>query len=193
MEAVQLKGLIAKKHKVQQAVYYEHSDRLMRTILRYVPSVTDAEEVVQDTFIRVFERIKDYDPKRGTFEAWSSKIAINFALMKVRKIKQLQFYEKDLSHYSPYLQVLAGIPNEADSRIAYEELQQRINEMDEKYAIIIKLRAVEGYSHQEIGELLGIKPTASRTLFSRARKKLKEMMYQSYYGMLPSTSNKSII
>ncbi|MEO1628622.1 MAG: sigma factor-like helix-turn-helix DNA-binding protein, partial [Bacteroidota bacterium] len=68
--------------------------------------------------------------------------------------------------------------NEAISKLAEEDLQEHIASLDEKYAVIFQLKAVEGYSHQEISELLGIKTEASRTIFSRARKQLRRLLTQ---------------
>lgn len=153
----------------QKAIYYRHCDRLMAIALRYLGSVADAEEVVQDTFVRVFERIADFDESRGSFEGWSAKITVNFALMAIRKKKQFVFYEEDLHA------AIQAIPNEGVHQLEAENVQTVISTLDEKYAVIFKLKAIEGYSHEEISKLLGIKKEASRTIFSRAKKQLRSI------------------
>ena len=169
MNAHTLKLLSKNDAATQQQVYYQHADRLMAIVLRYVPSVVDAEEVLQDSFIRVFEKIDSFDEQKGSFKAWSSKIAVNFALMFLRKKRKLVFYEEDL-----HAKIL-NINNEAVQKLNQEDINKQIEKLDEKYAVIFKLKAIEGYSHQEIAILLGIKKEASRTIFSRAKKQLRNM------------------
>lgn len=152
---------------VQKQVYYQHCDRLMAIALRYLGSVADAEEILQDTFVRIFEKIGDFDSERGSFEAWSARIAINFALMQLRKKKRFQYEEADLE------KVAGSVSNSALSNLETEDIQSKIDSLDEKYSVIFKLKGIEGYSHQEIADLLGIKTDASKTIFSRARKQLK--------------------
>ena len=167
----------------QKAVYYNHADRLMAIVLRYLGSVADAEEVIQDTFVRVFEKIDSFDSTRGSFNSWTAKIAINFALMTLRKKKQFTFYEEDLHA------AIQAIPNEAENQLESEDLEKIVDSLDEKYAVIFKLKAIEGFSHSEISKLLGIKKEASRTIFSRARKQLQTIFNSNN---LP-TSTKGIL
>lgn len=167
----------------QKAVYYNHADRLMAIVLRYLGSVADAEEVIQDTFVRVFEKIDAFDETRGSFKSWTSKIAINFALMALRKKKQYTFYEEDLHA------AIQAIPNEAEHQLESQDIDKVIDSLDEKYAVIFKLKAIEGFSHSEISDLLGIKTEASRTIFSRARKQLRSVFKDKNL----STSKKGIL
>lgn len=154
----------------QKAVYYQHADRLMAIVLRYVPSVAEAEDVLQDSFIQIFEKVNMYDTNKGSFEAWSAKIVVNYALMFLRKKKKLVFYEEDL-HAQQLKTSNAGV-----RKLEQEDVEKLIQVLDEKYAIIFKLKAIEGYKHQEIAELLGIKKEASRTIFSRAKKQLRQFL-----------------
>lgn len=165
MDQPTIQGLKKGDAKLQKQVYYRHCDRLMAIALRYVGSVADAEEVLQDTFVRVFEKIADFDPSLGKFEAWSARIAINFALMHLRKNKRFRFEHTDLE------KVNISVSNSAPGNLEVEEIQSKIDSLDEKYSVIFNLKT-EGYSHQEIADLLGIKTDASKTIFSRARKKL---------------------
>ena len=167
----------------QKAIYYDHADRLMAIVLRYLGSVADAEEVIQDTFVRAFEKIDTFDETRGSFKSWTSKIAINFALMALRKKKQFTFYEEDLHA------AIQAIPNEAEDQLASEDFEKIIDSLDEKYAVIFKLKAIEGFNHSEISEMLNIKKEASRTIFSRARKQLRIIFDSNNF----STSTKGVL
>jgi len=167
LEAHILKQLSQNDPATQKAVYYQHADRLMAIVLRYVPSIMEAEDILQESFLQIFDKVKMYDDDKGSFEAWSAKIAVNYALMFLRKKKKLVFYEEDL--HAQHLKT----KNEAEHKLESEDVEKLLGVLDEKYAIIFKLKAIEGYKHQDIAEILGIQKEASRTLFSRARKKLK--------------------
>lgn len=178
-----LKRLIQNEAATQKVVYYQHADRLMAIVLRYLPVVAEAEDVLQDSFIQIFEKIETYDIHKGSFETWSAKISINYALMFLRKKKSLIFYEEDLHAQ----QIKTN--NNAMNRLENEDVEMIIQKLDEKYAIIFKLKAIEGYKHQEIAQILGIKKEASRTIFSRAKKQLKQMLTNKEPNLF--TSNKS--
>ena len=169
MKEQTLKQLCQNDAAIQQQVYYQHADRLMAIVLRYVSSIADAEEVLQDSFVTIFDKIKSFDKEKGSFNAWSAKIAVNYSLMFLRKKKNLVFYQDDL-HAN-----ILKINNTAIKKLAVEEVDRKIETLDEKYAIIFKLKAIEGYSHQEIASLLGIQKEASRTIFSRAKKQLRHL------------------
>ena len=180
-----LKLLIQNDPATQKAVYYQHADRLMAIVLRYVFSITDAEDVLQDSFVQIFKKVKTFDQDKGSFESWTAKIAINYALMTLRKKKKLVFYEHDL--HDPIIQT----SNEAVQHLQSEDVEKFIQKLDDKYAIIFKLKALEGFSHQEIAGLLGIRKEASRTIFSRARKQLKHMLKSDDTNLF--TSSKEIL
>ena len=170
MEAHILKRLNQNDPATQKAVYYQHADRLMAIALRYVPSVIEAEDVLQDSFIQIFDKIKSFDLNKGTFEAWTAKIVVNYALMFLRKKRKLVFYEEDI--HAQHLKT----NNKGVNKLEREDVEKMIQILDEKYAIIFKLKAIEGYKHQEIAEMLGIQKEASRTIYSRARKQLKQFL-----------------
>ncbi|NRB54190.1 MAG: RNA polymerase sigma factor [Saprospiraceae bacterium] len=150
----------------QKRVYYQHCNRLMNVILPYFESVADAEEVLQDTFLTIFDKIETFDPERGAFKSWTHRIAINKALMRVRKKKKIQFTDQDLKDVSPAEPVSTGQLDKA-------EIERYLSTLPEKSAIVFRLKVIEELSHREIAEILQIKTDASRAIFSRVRKKLR--------------------
>lgn len=163
-----LEGLQSEDPEIQKKFYYEHCDRLMVVIYGYLQSVADSEEVLQDTFLTIFEKINSYVPSRGSIEGWSHRIAVNKALMFLRKQKRVVFTDADLNS------IPANEPlNFKTGDVDEDPVDQIINTLSFKSAIVFRLKAIEGCSHQEIAEMLNIKTDASRAIFSRARKKLR--------------------
>lgn len=166
MQTETLQRLQRQDAATQKRVYYQHCDRLMNVIHPYFESVADAEEVLQDTFLTIFDKIETFDPKRGAFKSWTHRIAINKALMRVRKKKRIQFTDQDLQDFTPSETTTNG-------RLDKAEIERYLSSLPEKSAIVFRLKVLEELSHQEIAEILQIKTDASRAIFSRVRKKLR--------------------
>lgn len=163
--------LLSEDPPTQKRVYYDHCDRLMAVIYRYIGSVVEAEEVLQDVFLIIFEKIDQFDPEKGAFAAWSHRIAINSALMFLRKKKNMVFTQEDLAGFR-LAEKLITHPDQMEQA----DLDYYINKLPDKSAVVFRLKAIEGYKHQEIAEMLGIKMDASRAIYSRAREKLKKYL-----------------
>lgn len=140
--------------------------------IRYIGDRETAEDVLQDGFITLFTRLEDYKGE-GSFEGWARKIFVNTALMNLRK--------KDALKMSDDLEAARGLKTETVSQmqsLGYKELMAMIMELPTGFRTVFNMYAIEGYSHKEIGEMLGISETTSRTQLSRARlwlqKKIKE-------------------
>ena len=140
--------------------------------IRYLGDREAAEDVLQDGFVTLFTRLNDYKGN-GSFEVWARKIFVNTALMNLRK--------KDALKMSDDLEMARGVKAETVSQmqsLGYKELTAIITELPPGFRTVFNMYAIEGYSHKEIGDMLGISETTSRTQLSRARiwlqKKIKE-------------------
>ncbi len=140
--------------------------------IRYLGDREAAEDVLQDGFVTLFTRLNDYKGN-GSFEGWARKIFVNTALMNLRK--------KDALKMSDDLEMARGVKAETVSQMqtmGYKELMAMITELPPGFRTVFNMYAIEGYSHKEIGDMLGISETTSRTQLSRARiwlqKKIKE-------------------
>ena len=140
--------------------------------IRYLGDREAAEDVLQDGFVTLFTRLNDYKGN-GSFEGWARKIFVNTALMNLRK--------KDALKRSDDLEMARGVKAETVSQmqsLGYKELMAIITELPPGFRTVFNMYAIEGYSHKEIGDMLGISETTSRTQLSRARiwlqKKIKE-------------------
>ncbi|MBQ8839450.1 MAG: sigma-70 family RNA polymerase sigma factor [Bacteroidales bacterium] len=141
--------------------------------IRYVSDRTLAEDVLQDGFITLFTRLDSYKGE-GSFEGWARKIFVTTALMSLRK--------KDALKMSDELDVARGMKAETTTQIqniGYKELMAIVTTLPPGFRTVFNMYAVEGFSHKEIGEMLGISETTSRTQYSRARawlqNKIKEL------------------
>ena len=131
--------------------------------IRYLGDREAAEDVLQDGFVTLFTRLNDYKGN-GSFEGWARKIFVNTALMNLRK--------KDALKMSDDLEMARGVKAETVSQmqsLGYKELMAMITELPPGFRTVFNMYAIEGYSHKEIAEALGITETTSRTQFSRAR------------------------
>lgn len=156
----------------QKALYDRLAPRMFPLCIRYIGDREAAEDVLQDGFVTLFTRLEDYKGE-GSFEGWARKIFVNTALMNLRK--------KDALKMSDDLEAARGLKAETASQMqnmGYKELLAMITELPPGFRIVFNMYAIEGYSHKEIGEMLGISETTSRTQLSRARiwlqKKIKE-------------------
>ena len=147
----------------QKALYDRLAPRMFPLCIRYIGDRETAEDVLQDGFVTLFTRLKDYKGE-GSFEGWARKIFVNTALMSLRK--------KDALKMSDDLEAARGLKAETASQmqnLGYKELMAMITELPPGFRTVFNMYAIEGYSHKEIGEMLGISETTSRTQLSRAR------------------------
>jgi RNA polymerase sigma-70 factor (ECF subfamily) len=131
--------------------------------IRYIGDRTQAEDVLQDGFITLFTKLKDYKGE-GSFEGWARRIFVTTALMSLRK--------KDALKMSEDLDAVKGMKAETTTQvqnIGYKELMELVVSLPPGFRTVFNMYAIEGYSHKEIAEALGITETTSRTQFSRAR------------------------
>ena len=131
--------------------------------IRYVGDRTLAEDILQDGFVTLFTRLDSYKGD-GSFEGWARRIFVTTALMSLRK--------KDALKMSDDLEAAKGVRTETASQvqnIGYKELMSLIMTLPPGFRTVFNMYAIEGYTHKEIGEMLGISETTSRTQLSRAR------------------------
>ncbi len=151
----------------QKKLYDTFSRRMYVVCLRYTKSQQEAEDVLQESFIKVFKSLNGY---RGDsrLDYWIKRIVINTALNNQRK--RLYMY--------PMVDVedikLASDNDKAMSNLHMEELLAMIQELPSGCQVVFNLFAIEGYSHKEIAEMLAVSEGTSKSQFSRARKLLQD-------------------
>ena len=168
-----IRSCVDGNRKSQKVLYDRLAPRMFSLCIRYVGDRELAEDVLQDGFITLFTRLDSYKGD-GSFDGWARKIFVTTALMSLRK--------KDALKMSEDLEVVRGMKAETTTQlqnIGYKDLMNLVTQLPPGFRTVFNLYAVEGYSHKEISEMLGINETTSRTQFSRARSwlqnKIKEI------------------
>jgi len=157
----------------QRELYEMFKSKMFGICLRYTGNYSDAEDVLQEGFLKVFEKINQYGFK-GAFEGWIRKIMVNTALEKYRMHYQMVSVYDNMAEIEPQ-QGLDLTPE-----VEVNELIQIVQELSPKYRIVFNLYALEGYSHKEIGEMLQISEGTSKSNLSRARAILQEKVNKYY-------------
>jgi RNA polymerase sigma factor (sigma-70 family) len=153
----------------QSEIYKLYADVLFGISLKYSRNYQDAEDTLQDSFLIIFDKIKQYNNK-GSFEGWLKRIVINTALQKYRKKNHLQLI-KEVSDTEEVVEV-----DFEDTHLDIGFLLKLVQELPDKYRLVFNLYVLDSYSHREISKMLNISEGTSKSNLSRARKKLKEKL-----------------
>ena len=162
------KGCLEGKRAHQRALYGQYAKTMMSVCLRYTDSRDDALDVMQEAFIKVFERIGQWQGT-GPLGGWIRMIMVNTALTHYRSQNKWA-HMKDADELTNEPSSTAG----ALDQISSDELMQLIATMPAGYRTVFNLFAVEGFGHKEIGEMLGISENTSKTQFLKARNWLQK-------------------
>jgi RNA polymerase sigma-70 factor (ECF subfamily) len=163
-----------RKEQTAQKLLYEHfSSRMYGVCLRYSGSSDDAQDILHEGFLKVFDKIDQYQ-SRGSFEGWIRRIMVNTALEKFRN--QYRTVSMEDNHYLPD----TNSHEDLNDNITAKELMQFIQELSPKYRVVFNMYAIEGYSHKEIGQMLDISEGTSKSNLSRARGILQEKVKMYY-------------
>ncbi len=154
----------------QRLLFNRCAPKILTTCRRYENHQLDAQDILQDTFITVFEKIHLYDPEKGHIENWISRIAINTALKSLRK-KQPVMENLDLFPDFP-----DEMPDEEHTLNDWteEEILAVIQELPPGYRTVFNLYVIDGFSHQEIADQLEISPQTSKSQLFKAKALLKQ-------------------
>jgi RNA polymerase sigma-70 factor (ECF subfamily) len=163
-------GCLQKKRKAQRALYDQYHPVLLGICLRYAKSSAEAEDVLLMALTRIYRKIDTYSGD-GSFEGWMKRIVINIAIDNYRKNFKHYFHD-DLEGIT---QSDLGFDFIPDS-FSVKDILKTVQELPDGYRIVFNLFAIEGYSHKEIAQQLGITESTSKTQLLKARKKLQQKL-----------------
>ena len=161
--------------KAQLALYRKYSQGMYCVAMRFIKNGDDAEDILQEAFIKAFRKIDQY---KGdvSFGAWLKRIVVNQSL-DFLKSKQLKMVELE----EGYMQVVDDGDWSVDDGVTVKEVMLALEQLPGKYREVVQLFLVEGYDHNEISEILNISHTTSRTRLLRGKAHLKELLKTKKY------------
>ncbi|MBI3883716.1 MAG: RNA polymerase sigma factor [Sphingobacteriales bacterium] len=157
----------------QKEVFNRFSGRMLGVCMRYARNTGDAEDILQDAFIKVFDKMHQFKFE-GSFEGWIRRIVVNTALKKY----SLQRYEKEVSGYEIKESDEREMETSGYSDLTEKEIMELINKLPDGYRLVFNLYVIEGYQHDEIAEMLNIQPGTSRSQLVKARNMLQKQIIQ---------------
>ncbi len=150
-------------------LFKAYAGKMMTVCMRYSKDKMEAEDILQDGFIRVFQYIHQFKFE-GSFEGWLRRIIVNTALKNVSK-KKINF--ADINDFGEHTQSLSPY---AYSNLGADDILKLINQLPEGYRLVFNLHIIEGFTHEEIGKLLKIQAATSRSQLVKARKMLQNQI-----------------
>lgn len=164
-----LEGCQSGDSKAQAQLYHSFKGMLFAICRRYASSEQEAEDWLQDGFIRIYQDLYQYKPT-GSLKGWMRKVTVNVCLKHIRSKKKL-FSTLDLDLVNEKVEM--PTTPEKDPQNALVPVLQHL---PEGYRAIINLYVIEDYSHKEIGEMLGISESTSRSQLTRAKKFMRQLI-----------------
>jgi len=166
-----------RKHRASQLRLYEHFYNYgMSVCLRYSKNREEAQEVLNDAFLKVFMKIDQYDPDYP-FKPWLRQVLIYASIDYYRKYQKLNKDKEIIGE----LDAPTSTQNEGIENLEYEDLLEVLQMIPSSYRLVFNLFVVDGLSHQEIAEKLGISVGTSKSNLAKARMKLRNLLKTSAY------------
>ncbi len=170
-EQLIIEACVRQERWAQQQVYEAYYSSMMGVCLRYSNNEQEAFDILQEGFIKVFRYVAKYKPGTSLF-SWIKRIMVNTAIDFYRKENRRRTEDLDTAY-----SVSSNDPG-AVSQMAQKEILEAIQSLTAAYRNVFNLYVIEGYSHREIGEALGISESTSRSNLVKARSKLRALLEQ---------------
>jgi RNA polymerase sigma-70 factor (ECF subfamily) len=171
-----IEGSIKGKSNFQEMLYRRFFSYAMSICIRYVPNTNYAIEVVNDSFVKVFDKLSRFDTSKS-FKGWFGAIIVNTAIDSYRRnLKRNSTLSidtiKDDNEVEP----------EIEQALSSDDIIKLFAELPDTYRLTFNLYEIEGYSHEEIGQMLGVTASTSRGNLTRAKKML-QVLYKQHIGI----------
>jgi RNA polymerase sigma factor (sigma-70 family) len=169
-------GCVVLNRDSQKQLYKQFYGYAFSICHRYVPKEEETTEVVNDGFLKIFFELKNFQPSYASFEnslkGWIRRIFINTAIDHVRKEKnRLLFMHDQLDAVDNY-----AIPATGLERLSHKELLEMISRLSPAYRMVFNMAVIDGYTHEEIADMLGIAVGTSKSNLAKARANLQKML-----------------
>jgi RNA polymerase sigma-70 factor (ECF subfamily) len=182
-EQTLIDGCLRNDLVAQRELYERFSPKMLAVCHRYAVNREDAEDMLQEGFVKVFLQIRSFEA-RGSFEGWIRRIMVHTCINHLKKNKKFQD-NLDIIHAH-------GIPTRTEaipSIVQAKQIAECIRSLPVGYRTVLNLFAIEGYSHREIAAMLDIEESTSRSQYTRAKNLLEQLLIQR--NILPPHKQKS--
>lgn len=166
-----IKGCLRQDANCQRMLFEHFAGKMYTICLRYAKDNMEAEDMMQDGFIRVFNNLHQFKFE-GSFEGWVRRVIVNCALKQLQK-KRISFIELNAN-----IEDSPKLDSYAYTHLGEEELLKLISQLPFGYRVVFNLNVIEGYSHEEIGKMLQIQASTSRSQLVKARKMLQNQILE---------------
>ncbi|WP_238387147.1 RNA polymerase sigma factor [Sphingobacterium olei] len=167
--------VVSDTERSKSFIYKKFYGYLMAVALRYIQEEMDAEDIVNESFVKVFRKLNAFsfheeeEVLEKTFKAWIARITVNTSIDKLRAKKEIESIDdvsdKELVHHAVMV----------STKLEEQDILKLLYELPEIQRSIFNLYEIEGYSHEEIGKLLNVPESTSRTYLTRAKSKLRKL------------------
>ena len=169
-DATLVKECVKGNARAQRLLFDKFAPKMLGVCQRYAKDTEQAEDILQDGFVKVFNKLKDFKSE-GSLEGWVRRVMVNTALDQIRKNSKLlgSVSTDDVAYKLESNDFIA-------ENLMAEDLMKLIQSMPDGYKVVFNMFAIEGYSHNEIADTLGITESTSKSQYSRARAYLRERL-----------------
>jgi len=171
-----IEGCRRKDRRFQRELVNRFSPQLYTVALRYMPDKAHAQDVLQDSLVKIITRIDQYKSV-GSFKGWMYRIVISTALNRLDR----KWMRREVCIEHPTGN--ASVEPYVIDQLATEDIMACIAELPEGYRHVFNLFAIEGYRHREIAQMMNISEATSRTHYARARRMLREILSSPKFGL----------
>jgi RNA polymerase sigma factor (sigma-70 family) len=168
-----IQACLCGERQAQMEIFNLYAPKMMVVCLRYARHRLEAEDILQDAFVKVFTHMGEFE-FNGSFEGWVRRIIINTAI-KNNQRKSVQYEELGLDNI-----LEDSTDPDVFSTLSEEELINIIEALPDGYRLVFNLYAIEGFNHKEIANILNIEEGTSRSQLYKARKMLQEKVFELY-------------
>lgn len=184
-KAVSLRGalqecVLNKTERGKSFIYKKYYGYVMAVVLRYISAEMESEEAVNESFVKVFRKLETFECHEDdeilekTFRSWLARIAVNTSIDMLRSRKPLQFFEDTAeAEFKQHAVTIAD-------RLAVDDIMKLLDRIPDIQRSIFNLFEIEGYSHEEISEMLRIPESTSRTYLTRAKQRLRKLYVEEF-------------
>jgi RNA polymerase sigma factor (sigma-70 family) len=186
-EEILILGCQQKNPQAQQELYQRYSPKMLSVCYRYAKSREDAEDMLQEGFIKVFTLITQFE-QRGSLEGWILRTIVHTCINHLKKYKKFSEHV-DLMHAETLMSNEEYLPGMLQAK----QIIECIRQLPIGYRTVLNLFALEGYSHREIGKLLDIEESTSRSQYTRAKILLEDILIKKNIMQQKKEKNKWLI